>query len=639
VPGPAAGAVAARGRTALLALLLVVLVGLAYAPVRRAGFVWDDDDYVVLNDLLVEDGGLAQIWNPFSPRNPQYYPLVFTTFRVERALFGLDPTGYHVDNVLLHAATAVCLYLLLRRVGFRGAWPAAAVFALHPVHVESVAWVAERKNVLSGLLYVLAAHAWLSFESRRRWRWYALALVCFVLALASKTVTASLPIALALLLWWKRGRVELRQAATLAPMLVLGFVMGLLTRQHEYQHVLSADTELNLLTPLDRVLIAGRALWFYPSKLLWPRDLAFIYERWHVSPAVLWQWAFPLAAAAALVALVVLYKKGLVPRGPVAAVAFYGATIFPALGFVNVAPMRFAYVADHFQYLASIGILLLVVGGLRALVVRTAGARAGPVLAGGTALLVVGLALGVRREVRHYHDLGTLWARTAVVSPTNPMVLNSYANWLRKQTDPDLYEAYVRLGDLCGMQDRYEQAADAYTRLLARDPPPAMRAHALVQLGFTLGFLGRPDEALERFGAALAIDPRDVRANQKRVDMLLGAGRFAEAVAALRAAAGAVVDPAPFRHQLAWVLATAPDAGVRDAGEALSIARALLSDPPSPVTLRVLAAAQAESGDFETALATARRAQALARGPLQDLVRAQVRAYERGEPTRWTPGS
>src|SRR5262245_4535915 len=189
-----------------LGLALFVGTWLAYLPALRAGYIWDDDKYLTENPVLASVAGLLRIWVPGN--TPQYYPAVFTSFWLEHALWGLRPAGYHAVNVLLHASAAVLVWRLASRLALPGAWFLAALFALHPVHVESVAWVTERKNVRSGVLYLLAALAYLRFEderevpaepARRPWRWYGLSFALFVLALLSKTVTCSLPAALILM--------------------------------------------------------------------------------------------------------------------------------------------------------------------------------------------------------------------------------------------------------------------------------------------------------------------------------------------------------------------------------------------------------------------------------------------------------
>ena len=242
------------------------------------GFIWDDDDYVQDNLTLRSLAGLGQIW--FQPgATRQYYPLVHTTYWLEYRLWDLNPTGYHVVNVILHALSAVLVWRLLIRLKVPGAWAAAALFALHPVHVESVAWITERKNTLSGAFYLSAAWAYLRYEEARSPRLYWAALLLFAAALLSKTVTCTLPAALLLVLWWKGQRPMRRTAVTLVPFFALGVAMSGVTVWMEKHSVGAWGPEWDL-SLVERGLIAGRALWFYAAKLLVPLNLTFIYPRW-----------------------------------------------------------------------------------------------------------------------------------------------------------------------------------------------------------------------------------------------------------------------------------------------------------------------------------------------------------------------
>ena len=214
----------------LWAGLLVVAVIAAYQPAWRAGFIWDDDNYVTHNPLLTASDGLRRIW--FSTDSPsQYFPLVYTTFRFERSLWGLNASGFHWVNILLHAGNAVLVWQLLRRLRVPGAWLGAAIFALHPVQVESVAWITELKNVQSLFFFLLALLAWTHFTATPSprtpdaspqtrllpWAWYALALVCHALALFSKTTACTLPAALLLMSWLKHEPIRLRRLIEIAP--------------------------------------------------------------------------------------------------------------------------------------------------------------------------------------------------------------------------------------------------------------------------------------------------------------------------------------------------------------------------------------------------------------------------------------
>ncbi|HEX4342912.1 MAG TPA: O-GlcNAc transferase, partial [Verrucomicrobiae bacterium] len=329
-------------------MLLVVATFIAYQPMWHAGFIWDDDAYVTNNQTLHDLNGLKQIW--LEPKaTPQYYPLVYTTFWLEYHTWKLNPLGYHVVNVLLHALGSLLLWRVLKRLALPGAWLAAAIFALHPVNVESVAWVTERKNVLSAVLFFAAALAYLRFdglaESKKRlWTWWCAALLLFIGALLSKTVACSLPAALLLVCWWKKGRVTMADVLPLIPFFIMGLGLGLHTAWLEKHHVGASGAEWSL-SFIERCLIAGRALWFYAGKLVWPSQLTFIYPRWQIGTGVWWQWLFPLAVLAVVVTLWRARKR--LGRGPLVAVLFFAGTLLPALGFFDLYPMRYSFVADH----------------------------------------------------------------------------------------------------------------------------------------------------------------------------------------------------------------------------------------------------------------------------------------------------
>ncbi|MEZ4652389.1 MAG: hypothetical protein R3E12_01985 [Candidatus Eisenbacteria bacterium] len=357
--------------------LLVALTIVAYWPALHAGYIWDDDAYVLQNLTLRSLDGLRRIWFEVGAV-PQYYPLVHTTFWIEYHLWHLAPAGFHSVNVLLHGLSAIVLWRLLDRAGLRSAWFVAAVFALHPVHVESVAWITERKNVLSGLFYLgsltmFARYFGLLSEGREgvgsegspatdspapaegstpaTLRLFVLGCLLYVGALLSKSVTCTLPVVLGLLLWWKHGRVHWRQVSQLGVLLLIGALSGALTVWVE-RTVVGAEGDEFALTVADRLLVAGRAAWFYAGKLLWPHPLVFNYPRWVLDPHSIVQLLFPLATVAVLAVL--WFGRTRWGRGPLVAVLCFLVTLAPALGFFDVYPMRYSFVADHFQYLASI---------------------------------------------------------------------------------------------------------------------------------------------------------------------------------------------------------------------------------------------------------------------------------------------
>ncbi|MEZ4654322.1 MAG: hypothetical protein R3E12_12220 [Candidatus Eisenbacteria bacterium] len=421
---------------------LITLVVLAYGPAYGSGFIWDDDAYVTTNLTLRSLAGLWRIWlEPGAV--PQYYPLVHTTFWIEHHLWGSNAAGYHIVNVLLHALVAVLLYRVLSRLRVPGAWLAAAVFALHPVQVESVSWVTERKNVLSGLLYMASLLAWLRWDpglsGDGRRRGYLGSLALYLGALLSKTVTASLPAVILLLQWWKAGRIERRAVRAVVPFFGVGLLMSAVTIVME-KHTVGAQGADWDLSFLQRLLIAGRALWFYLGKLVWPSNLTFIYPRWEPSG---FGAAMTLSLLAALLLVVALFlARRRIGRGPLTALLFFGGTLFPALGFIDVYPMRYSFVADHFQYLACLGPIVL--GVAAAVLLAPASWRARPI-AGMVvaAVLVLGLGMATWKRADAFRSLESLWADT-----------------LRK--NPSAWMAHHNLAMLREEQGRFEEAAREY---------------------------------------------------------------------------------------------------------------------------------------------------------------------------------
>ena len=560
-------------RTALAAARLLLAVAVAYAPAYRAGWVWDDRAHIVANENLRSADGLRRIW--LEPRSlPQYYPLVHTTFWLEHQLWGTRPLGYHAVNVALHGIVAVLAFVLLRRLGVPGALLGAFIFALHPVHVESVAWVTERKNVLSGALYLsallmLVRHFHLEAEAQRsehdgasaRAAWF-LAVLLFVAALLSKTVTATLPAVVVLLLWWRGRPVGRRELTALAPLFVLGLGFGLNTARIEREHVGALGPEWDL-SFAERMLIAGRAPWFYLGKLAWPSDLSFVYRRWVIDTADPWQYVPLLAGAAGLLGLYLLRRR--IGRGPFAAAAFFVGTLLPALGFFNVYPMRFSFVADHFQYLASLGPIALLAAGLTGVCRHRAplARRAGLVAA---VVVPIGLGAMTLARARHYRDAVTLWRDTLTRNPECWLCLNNLGAEITREgrplvsqpllaeavrLKPDCTDARVNLGVALAMTGRLEEAVRQYDVVLegeANLPVP------LYNRGLALARLDRLPEAVASFRAAAVLVPNDavVQSDLGRALALLG--RFGEAVEPLRRGLAAHPADAECRRELAFVL-------------------------------------------------------------------------------------
>jgi tetratricopeptide (TPR) repeat protein len=557
------------------AVAIVFLVFLAYFPVFSAGFIWDDDDHVTNNETLRSAEGLREIW--FVPRSlPQYYPLVHTSFWIEYHLWGLAPLGYHVTNVLLHATSAVLLWRLLVALQVRGAWLAAALFAVHPVTVESVAWVTERKNVLSLALALGSLIAYFRFApaddaasnakeahsvAPGRWSWYALALFLFTGALLSKTVVATLPAVILVIVWWKRGRLQWRDVRPLVPFFVLGIGTGLTTAWLERHHVGAMGDEWSL-SPMDRVLLAGRVVWFYAGKLAWAYPLTFIYPRFTINARELWQYLFPLAAILVLVPLWLARKQ--IGRGPLAAVLIFVGVLFPALGFFDVYPFRYSFVADHFQYHASIALFALAMGCIASYLQRqsiSVQKLTGNVLG----VLLVFLMVLTARQTRVYHDLETLYRDTIAKNPTGwlaPMNLATHLEGLERYDEAlalerdavelnpnepgiraNLGATLLKTGELTGFQPgQLEEIVAELNQALALGATrpglariePAIHnnlATAIVKLGQRDGFQpGQLESAIAHLQEALRLSPDFVGAHNNLASTLILVGQAPAAI-------------------------------------------------------------------------------------------------------------
>lgn len=432
-----------RGRAfrgeAWCALGLLATAIAAYTPLTGAGFVYDDATHLShCRTMTYSLASLLDIWRDPSA-SPQYYPVTHTLWWLQYQLWGLRPLGYHMVNVGLHVAAALLLARLLHVLGMTrpAVWLAAALFTLHPVQVESAGYVSELKNVLSTAC--VAGSALLYWRGGRRA--YIAALLLFAAALLAKTVAASLPAVLVVLLWWKHGRVGWRDVRALAPMFVMGAVMGAVTVWLERHHVGTARLPSEFdLSPLERCLLAGWIAWFYVGKFLRPWPLMMNYPRWEVDAAQWWQWSFPLAWIVPLVGLALARQR--IGRGPMAGVLAYGLMLFPALGFVDVYPFRFSYVADHYQYPASTALAAMAAAVLN---------RLGQAISGrwtmlrpiGAAGVVTVLMLLTWRHAGVFIDEQTLWRDTVEKNPASWLAHAQLAAGALTRGDYDAAEGHI----------------------------------------------------------------------------------------------------------------------------------------------------------------------------------------------------
>lgn len=495
---------------------LLVACVLVYLPALHGDFLWDDNAHVTRPELQTL-AGLGRIWFELGATQ-QYYPLLHSAFWLEHQIWRDSVLGYHAWNVFLHTVSAGLLVVIMRRLSVPGAWLAGFVFALHPVCVESVAWISEQKNTLSTAFYLLALLTYLRFDrqrigtdstdndSKKHWRYYALATALFIFAALTKTVTVTLPAALLVIIWWQRGKVGSRDIIPLLPWFAFSIVAGLMTAWVE-RTIIGASGEAFDLNLWQRVLLAGQVAWFYFGKLIWPANLMFIYPRWDMTTASIGHY---LGIITALALLVIFWRIRHRNRGPLAAMLLFGGTLFPALGFFNVYPFKFSYVADHFQYLACIAVIASLSAGLSQLVTRT---FVIPLWVRCAIAVVLTSTLGARswQQAHHYRDNITLYRTTLEQNP---------ACWLAS------YNLGMELADL---GQTYE-AIDLYRETLRLKPDYA-EVHA--NLGMALSALpGGLNEAIEELEKAVQIKPELLVAQNNLGNFLTQVpGRRQEAIA------------------------------------------------------------------------------------------------------------
>jgi len=521
---------ATKSRMILLAGALAIITACfaAYIPAMKAGFIWDDDYYVTNNPLLTAPGGLYRIWTSRAVTS-QYFPLTYTTFWFEYRLWGFNPVGYHVVNVVIHIINSLLLWLVLRRLSVPGAWFASAVFALHPVQVESVAWVTERKNLLMLLFSLLSFLCWLKFvfdnkQGQKAILLYLVSLFLFALALFGKATACTLPAAMLLILWLKRVPFCARRILQVVPFFVMAIGIGLFVIWWEKYHQGTGQINLGLNLPA-KFLIAGRALWFYLSKLFWPVNLAFSYPRWNIDPAAIRQYLW-LAASILMIAFAWLFRKRL-GRAPLTAILFFAVTLFPVLGFFSLFTFMYTFVADHYQYAACIGPIALVAAGGALLMRKSAPAiKIIVLLIAGVVLLSLGSL--TFRQSRIYTDKMSLWQDTVSKNPDSPIAHGQLyklfsdqgniteaeshleralevAPYLQK-IDSRVYAAlHYDMGLIREKQNRFSDAARHYQKALDLTDYFEVVMNSSYRLAKILALQGKIEPAREHFLRALDI--------------------------------------------------------------------------------------------------------------------------------------
>lgn len=571
-----------RGHTPGAVAVILLATLLVYLPALRGGFVWDDTAMLTTNPLVKLPLGLFYIWG--STALPDYYPLTYSSFWLEWRLWGMRPWGYHLTNVLLHAASAVLVWRVLKRLQLPGAWLAGLVFALHPVNVQSVAWIAERKNTLCMPFFLLSLLWYLRYDAEARSAslrapvvpappghrpsaFYRLSLLAFLLALLSKTAVVMLPVALLLIHWWQSGgRTEsdphgagatnprpISHAASghrppiarlllrLAPFFALALALGLVTLWFQAHRAIAGDP-IRVADFWTRLAGAGRAVWFYVGKLLWPRELCFVYPEWRLETGVWTTWV-PVVGVAAVLVLGWWFRRGW-GRHLVLVWGWFVLFLVPVLGFVDIYFHRYSLVADHWVYFAGLGLIAGAVAVGAHLFERYRARGAAGLFAVGALAVITWLGTATWQQARIYQDLGTLWADTLRKNPNCWLAHNSLGSHLADAgarraarahleralaIKPDALEVLNNLASVL-LDEGQPRAALVYLeKALAVAPRSAM---AQYNLGNAYDQLGQTAEAEQAYRRAIALEPDHAAAHNNLGCLLYATGRKTEAIEA-----------------------------------------------------------------------------------------------------------
>lgn len=517
--------------TALQMWGLIALTLAAFAPAWTAGWIDFDDNVLILDNPYIRDlAGVWRCWTDPTTPNQDYYPMTFSLWAIEYQLWGYKALGYHLVNVALHLGGVLVLWSILRRLRLYGAWMIAAIFSVHPVQVESVIWAVQTKATLSGLLGLTSAWFFLTFWLAREngtlkldsssvsgapiadppaahavWWRYGLSLVFFVLAMLSKPLVMTIAAGLVITMWWKRGGRFVANDVKLAlPFFVLILPMAALTIWVQKHHI-GTSTDAHALTLAERILVAGRALCFYASKLVLPINLGFAYEKWTIDTRIWWQWIYPVIAAAAVIGAWLNRRR--LGAGLFAAIMFFIAMLSPSLGFISIYWFLFYYVCDHMQYLAVIAFaVLLVHGGGQWLMRRVSEKGRGITVLATIALFITLVGTTISRGLP-YADGYTLWQ--------DAIAQNELA-WI----------PHNNLGFACEKRGEYENAVGHYRRALELERDSISPFESLVRL---LHELGRSSEALALFPDRLARQPNSIKVLMMHALVLNGTGKTSEA--------------------------------------------------------------------------------------------------------------
>lgn len=551
------------------AAALIVAVCIAdYSPAMKAGFIWNDDSDLIENTVLKE-GGLYRSW--FTTAQPNYWPITWISYWLEHKLWELNPTGYHITNILIHTACALLIWRILLLLKIPAPWLAALVFAVHPVNVESVAWITQRKTLLAVLFFLISLLLYLKFENGNRFLLYWLSAGTFVLAMLSKGSVVALPVVLLLIAWWRHRTIIRKDLLRSIPFFAISALAGCVEIWFQYNRAIAGEA-IRTDNFFARLAGAGMAVWFYIYKAVVPVNLIFIYPRWQINPEE-WLVYVPFAALTGLFLLLLRYRQNWA-KSLLFALSYYVVMLLPVLGFFSIYFMKYSLVADHYQYASIIGMIALVVSAGYFIAARLG--RWGSIIAKTAAVVILALLATLTwRQCRIYKDVETLWSDVLLKNPNSWIahndlgialqskgrldeamahyrralqfradaeVYNNIANVFTQQgnsneaaeyylkalkVNPNYVNAYYNMGKLFQIQGKTDAAIDCFRQALRRNPA-LVEAH--YSLGFALQTQGKLDEAQDCYRRALRQKPDFPEAYNNIGTILAVQGRLDEAV-------------------------------------------------------------------------------------------------------------
>jgi protein O-mannosyl-transferase len=488
---------------------------IAYYPCMSGGFIWDDKMLLTENEIIKAPDGLYRFWCTTEPTD--YWPVTYTAFWFEWRLWGMNPTGYHVANLILHVVEGWLIWYILSKFSIPGAFLAGLIFVVHPVNVESVAWIAQRKNTMALLFFLLSIFCYVQAETQpttqnRLYRhgvdlWYMFSLVTFMLAILSKGSVVILPVLLLGIIWWRR-RPMAWDLLRITPFFVaaVGFTaVNVWFQTHGTREVIR-DAGL-----MERLLGAGAVIWFYLYKTLLPINLDFVYPQWKIDINSLLWW-LPILTALMVTAVLWWCRKGW-SRPFFFAWCFFCVALVPVMGLTDSYFMKFSLVADHYQHIAIIGVIALVSAGWSEWYRHSRGAKHW------AAMMVAIMALGMLafltwRQSGYYRDEMTLYQVTL-------------------GNDPNCWLVHNNLGVIFAEAGRPHEALEHYQQALRVKPKYANFYNNLANV---LKDMGKLPEAIEQYQYALRLDPNSAEIHYNLGQALVKIGQYPEAIEQYRQA-------------------------------------------------------------------------------------------------------